>query len=149
VPSFQRGRTALVIAVAASAAAVAGCGSGDDSDSSADEYRQAANAICAETQMQEEAAYGEMIDTLDEIRQAVPIASQEIDELRALSPPADLRAAHEEILALLDEAEGLIKGALAQIDAGRDPATAFGAIETSSRARLRAGKGHPLQTGVF
>jgi hypothetical protein len=98
------GRLCGVLAVTALVIAPTGCGGSDDSSLSADEYRSQLDGAC-------ETLFGEIADlsnpdlSADEAQQRADAANDAFDEtLAGLKPPDELADAHEELVALGDEA---------------------------------------------
>ena len=126
---MSRGRSpalaAALIAAALLAAAMAGCGSGDGDDrldsaelaSRADELCRSGQQRFAAIQKTEPASPREAARQTEEL---VGVAGAELDELRALRPPDELRSAYDSYLAARAAAlELLEKGRDAAAD--RDP----------------------------
>lgn len=125
---------AFVLAVLA--VALTGCGgNGDGERLSADEFRQRANAICAE--------YDEKLSALGDpqspadipqyVEEAVPLIEQGLAELRAVNPPEELQDDYD---AMLDETAKAIPAArrLSEAAADQDAAAVQEAIEEGQRA---------------
>jgi hypothetical protein len=124
----RRRLTAGIIALGA-AAVIAGCGGGSDDDSSsAAEYREAADAICADSERQTDAVESPSDDPTEVaafLREGLTIERAALDRLRALDPPEELRADHEQAVALIDERLGVIEAATERIEGGEDPDAVF------------------------
>jgi len=91
--------TAALLALVASAAlATAGCGGGGGGGSgdrlTAAEFRQAADAICAEydQKIQDLGEPESLADLTDFIRRAIPIIEEGFNKLEELQPPEELEA---------------------------------------------------------
>jgi hypothetical protein len=88
--------------------ALAGCGGGSDDRLTKDEFLKQGNAICAKGDKQIETAAGKAFATPDNPTKAevvtfaktvvLPTVQDEVDELRALSPPKEDEARIDEIL---------------------------------------------------
>jgi hypothetical protein len=115
-----RGVLALVAVLAA------GCAGGGD-DATRAEWAEEANAICRANADLPDGPATEGDDAADRafLRDAIPIAREELADLRALDEPADDAARIEQMYAAIDEAIG----ALAEIADGGD------AMVAGARAR--------------
>jgi hypothetical protein len=110
------------LAAVGAAALIAGCGGGSDT-SSADDFRAQADEVCADA--------NERIGTLTEpgppaevlpyLQAGLPIQAEELERIRALDPPEDLRADFEEATDLLQQRQDAIQQAADRIEAGEDP----------------------------
>ncbi len=125
-------RVAGIIAVGGAAALIAaGCGGGGDNGDSLSnaEYIEQADAICA--------AFERQLDAIDEptsdagfvpfLRAVLPIIRAQIDELRALNPPADIEGQVNEALDLLDEQAEISEEAINRVEDGGEDAEAVAA----------------------
>jgi hypothetical protein len=121
VPLVHR-RPLVALAALGAAALVAGCGGGD-STLSADEFRERADAVCADA--------GERLDALTEptageevlpyLETGLPIQAEELERIRELEPPDELQAAFDEALELNQQRQDLIRQAADRIEGGEDP----------------------------
>jgi len=104
-------------------ALIAGCGGGGDSDSlSADEFRTQADAVCADTDRQidglTEPTSGDQV--LAFLRAGLPIQQAQLDRLKALKAPDELKADFDSALGLLEQQSTAIDSAADRIEAGED-----------------------------
>lgn len=123
MPQLRRRPLAGALAVGV-VALIAGCGGGDDPDAlSAEEYRRQADQICLTSNRGTDAlAEPESADQVLAFLQAgLPIQQEELEGLRALEPPDELRADHDRIVSLLQERQDLIRGVADDIEGGADP----------------------------
>ena len=114
------GRQAVVLAIAA--LVLAGCEIGDEGTSEQERFTQQADAVCLryaqriggiprpQTFLRDFAVY---------MRRAVPLARQENQELRGLTPPDDAADDYRRMLALLDEQLDLAQRAGEEAYVGR------------------------------
>ena len=90
---------------------VAGCGGGDG-QLSAEEYQEQGNAICTKYEGEIDAVPAPSGDDPQQLTayldKTIPLAEQQIADLRALEPPEDDQKTHDKMLA---EADGLLGSA--------------------------------------
>jgi hypothetical protein len=122
MPSLRRPIAGL--AAVGAAALIAGCGGGSDT-SSADDFRAQADEICADAneRIGTLTAPGPAAEVLPYLRAGLPIQAEELERIRALDPPEDLRADFEEATDLLQQRQDAIEQAADRIEAGEDPET--------------------------
>jgi len=130
--SLVRTRPFAGLATLGAVAFIAGCGGGGSDTLSADEFRQQADAICAEANTR--------IDALTEpsasdqilgfFQSALTIQQEQIQKLKDLEPPDDLAPTFDEATGLLDQQVTKITGAIDDMEAGQDPATVVAAAQT-------------------
>jgi hypothetical protein len=132
--SLVRSRPLAALAVLGAAAAIAGCGGGDDDSGalSADEFRQQADAICADANTR--------IDALDEptgadqvlgfLQSGLTVQKEQLEKLKALEPPDDLAGTFNEATDLLDQQTAAIQGATDRIAGGEDPEAVIGEVDS-------------------
>lgn len=122
MPSLRRPIAGL--AAVGAAALIAGCGGGSDT-SSADDFRAQADEICADANERIGALTepGPAAEVLPYLRAGLPIQAEELERIRALDPPEDLRADFEEATDLLQQRQDAIEQAADRIEAGEDPET--------------------------
>jgi hypothetical protein len=111
------------LAVACLGLVLAGCQIGDDGSSEDEAFIAKADAVCQryaqriggipppQTFLRDFAVY---------LRRAVPLARQENQELRALTPPGDLEQDYRRMLSLLDRQLDVVERAGEQAYAGRE-----------------------------
>jgi hypothetical protein len=114
-------RSLAGLATLGAVAFIAGCGGGSDS-LSAEEFRSQADAICADTDRQ--------IDGLTEptsgaqvlafLRAGLPIQEAQLEKLRDLEPPEELKADFDEAMGLLEQQTTAIDAAADRIEGGED-----------------------------
>ena len=113
----MRARRAL--AVVGAAVALAGCGS--SGAMSAADYRSAATRICVDANRR--AAALPRPNNLSALRDyldgTLAIVQSDTDKLRALRPPADLKAGHEAALRAQDAAIRSLRALLKRLETGR------------------------------
>lgn len=132
--SLVRSRPLAALAVLGAAAAIAGCGGGDDDSGalSAEEFRQQADAICADANTR--------IDALDEptgadqvlgfLQSGLTVQKEQLEKLKALEPPDDLAGTFTEATDLLDQQTAAIQGATDRIAGGEDPEAVIGEVDS-------------------
>jgi hypothetical protein len=118
----------LLQRVALGAIALAACagGCGDD-EPPADQYRDDANALCAEARRDADAL--SQPRTPDEVepylREALALNREYDERFRDLDPPEELRDQHDEAVRLSGEGERLIEDIADDLAAGDPPAEVF------------------------
>ena len=127
------------LAAVGAAALIAGCGGGSDT-SSADDFRAQADEICADAneRIGTLTAPGPAAEVLPYLRAGLPIQAEELERIRALDPPEDLRADFEEATDLLQQRQDAIGQAADRIEAGEDPEAVIRDVGPEI-ARLREG----------
>jgi hypothetical protein len=141
-----RPRPIAGLAVLGAVALIAGCGGGSDS-LSADEFREQADAICADADerlgaLTEPAAVDEILPFL---RAGLPIQAEELARIDELDPPEELQAAFDEARELNQQRQELIQQAADRIEAGEDPETVITEVDPEierlqEEARAKAGE---------
>ena len=113
------------IAVLGAAAVIAGCGGGSSDSSSADDFRQQADQICADANDRLAAVPAPQTNAqiLDALQAGLPIQADELAQLKALDPPADLQADFDQAVDLLQQRQDAIQAAADKIANGDDAAT--------------------------
>lgn len=140
---------ALITALTALAVAgtLAACG-GDDR-LSAEEYRAEAVKICQQADRATEAVEQPTKATPKAIsayfRTLLAPNEKATRQFGELSPPEDLQEAHDEVLAVNREGAKVVRGVIAKVDGGEDPATVLQAATSelealNARARKAAGE---------
>lgn len=102
---------------------VAGCGDEQSARLSPVDYRERADAICADADaalsaIGEPSTAGELEAFL---RDGLEIGRHELAALRALDPPSAQADDHTAALGLIERQLGVVQGALARFDGGEDP----------------------------
>jgi hypothetical protein len=119
-------RAALLTFVASASLAGAGCGGGGGGGSgdrlTAAEFRQAADAICAEydQKIQDLGEPESLEDLTDFIGRAIPIIEEGFNELEELQPPEELEADWDRAMEVNAENLQLTKDLQAAAEAGND-----------------------------
>jgi hypothetical protein len=117
----RMGRQAVAVAIAV--LVLAGCEIGDEGTGEREQFAQRADAVCLR--------YAQRIGGIPRpqpflrdfavyMRRAVPLARQQNQELRALTPPDDVAEDYRRMLALLDEQLDLARIAGQEAYAGRE-----------------------------
>ncbi|WP_217912806.1 hypothetical protein [Miltoncostaea marina] len=123
--AIRRRPLAGLVAVAAAAAVIAGCGDDGGSGLSADEFRERADAICADAERQldglEEPTSAEGL--LPFLRSGLEIQNTQLEALKGLEPPEDLKGTFDEAVALLEDQQDEITATADRIEAGEDAET--------------------------
>jgi hypothetical protein len=133
------------IAVAGAVALTAGCGGSGSSSSttagasstgapSADAFRSQADAVCrdANTQLNALTAPSDSssaADVASYLHRGLTISGDELDRLRAITPPADLKDDYDSALDLLSRRDAQLKTAADKIAGGADANTVIGAAD--------------------
>jgi hypothetical protein len=119
MPSLRRPIAGL--AAVGAAALIAGCGGGSDTSSA--DVRAQADEICADANERIGALTepGPAAEVLPYLRAVLPIQAEELERIRALDQPEDLRADFEEATDLLQQRQDAIEQAADRIEAGEDP----------------------------
>jgi soluble cytochrome b562 len=129
MPSLPR-RTLGGLAALGAVALIAGCGGGSDS-LSAEEFRSQADAVCADAERQiddlTEPRSGEQV--LAFLRAGLPIQEAQLERLREIEPPDDLRSDYDEGMDLLEQQIAAIDAAADRIEAGEDPEAVLGEVD--------------------
>jgi hypothetical protein len=133
-------RTRLTIALLAllgvAALSAAGCGGGDGGARlSQSEFQSQANAICAKYQkqldaLQEPQSLDEIPDLVD---QALAVIDQEIEEIEALNPPAELQDDFDRMIQQADETKKAA-GDLSEAAKANDQAAVQKALDEGNAA---------------
>jgi len=151
--SIRRRSIAAALA-AASILVAAGCGGSKTSDKpvtqttaalSADQFRQQADAICADIDTKVD-ALGEPTseaDIVSYLEKGLAVQNEQLTRLRALTPPADLKAAYDEALGLLQQQTDTITQAKERISGGESATTVLAELspkldELESQAKQKA-----------
>lgn len=117
-----RNRLVTLVVLALGGLTAAGCGGGGGL--SEEEYREQANAICAESE--EEVLELEQPETPDDLgpflQESVEVASEQQEDFEDLEPPDELAEAHDEAVELGDEQEELIEELADEVEESDDPA---------------------------
>jgi len=145
-PSIRRFLLTLAL-LAVPAVAAAGCGGGSSSKAtglSAAEWRQQADAICADidTRQNAIAAPASAADVQKYLETILPLGKEQASRLKALAPPAELQSLQTQALANQEEAVSVVEQAIARIKGGEDPATVINGL-TADVDRI-TGKGKEL-----
>jgi len=135
-------RTPLTLVLCSVAVAIAACGD-DTDDVNADELVSRGDEICSEgrerfAEIQEEAPQS-ADEALEQTEELVEASSDELDELRRLRPPEELRDRYERYLTARSDALALLergRDAAADGDAGAY-ADAQTELEAGRKARAR------------
>ena len=135
---FVRHRIVAGLLAAAALGFAAGCSTDSDdpqatgtstspaapSTPTAAEYRQAANAVCVETEQGiselDNPPNATAEQTADILEDGLEIQQEGIDKLKALEPPANLQARHERAVRLVEQRQALTQQLLERIRDGED-----------------------------
>jgi hypothetical protein len=139
-------RPLICLAAVGAAALIAGCGGGSDAPS-VDEFREQADAVCADANQRLDAltepASG--AEVLPFLQAGLPIQAQQLERIRELTPPDELQASFDEATDLLQQRQDLIQDAADRIAAGEDPEAVIAEIDpevtrlqAEARAKARA-----------
>ena len=120
---LARRRPLAGLAVLGAAALIAGCGGGGSDSLSADEFREQADAICADG---DEATDALTAPTTPEqilpfLQTGLPISDEQRERIAALDPPDELQATFDEAQELNQQRRDLVQQAVDRIEAGEDP----------------------------
>lgn len=145
-----RRRPLAGIAALAAAAALAGCGGGGSDSLGADEFREQADAICADSD--------ERIATLTEptaadqilpfLQAGLPIQADELERFGDLEPPEELRAGAGEIQELNQQRQDLIQQAADRIEGGEDPEAVIAEVNPEIDALQAQARGTAGELGL-
>jgi hypothetical protein len=135
---LARTRPIAGLAVIGAAALIAGCGGGDSDAPSAEEFRQQADAICADANarlgaLEEPASAAEILPYL---QAGLPIQEDEIARIRELEAPEDLQPTLDGAADLLQQRQEAIQAAADRIAGGEDPAAVIDEVDPEIQ-RLR------------
>ncbi len=124
-------RPLACLAAAGVVAVIAGCGGGGSDGLSADEFREQADAVCADANarldaLTEPASGAEVLPFL---QSGLPIQAEQLDRIRELEPPEDLQPAVDEATELLQQRQDAIQDAADRIAAGEDPEAVIAEID--------------------
>jgi hypothetical protein len=141
IPALSRTRAlSASIAVAGALALAAGCGGSGSSSSttggasSADAFRSEADAICkdANTKLNALTAPSDSstsAEVASYLRKGLAISGDELDKLRGLTPPADLKGDYDSALDLLRQRDAALEQAAGKIAGGADANTVIGSAD--------------------
>jgi hypothetical protein len=138
--SVLRRRPLAGLAVVGAAALIAGCGGGSDS-LSADEFRERADAICADADRELdplEPASNSSEDFVTFLTSGLQIQQSQIDRLKDLDPPSDLEGTWNEAIDLLEQRQAALQEATDKIAAGESPQAVLGDDAELDRLRDEA-----------
>lgn len=134
MPLIRR-RPLAGLAALGAVALIAGCGGGSDT-LSADDFREQADAICADANREIEGLTEPTSadEFLPFLRSGLEIQTAQTEKLKALEPPSDLEAPFNEAVELIEQKNAAIEGAADRIEAGEDPETVVTAIDADIEA---------------
>ena len=144
--TLVRRRPLAGLAVLGAAALIAGCGGGGSDSLSADEFREQADAICAEGDEATDALTTPTTadQVLPFLQTGLPISDEQRDRIAELDPPDDLQATFDEAQDLNQQRRDLLQQAVDRIEAGEDPEAVLRELEPEldrlqeeSRAKAR------------
>lgn len=119
--SVVRRRPLAGLAVVGAAALIAGCGGGSDS-LSAEEFREQADAICADANREldglTEPAGFDSEQVLPFLTSGLQIQEEQLDRLRGIDPPSELEDTWNEAIDLLEQRQAALQEAADKIAAG-------------------------------
>ena len=123
------------LGVAGVALSVAACGGGSSSALSAADLRTQADAICKKADQDIEALGSP--NSVDDLKSFVPKAlaagKTQIDSLKALKAPSELKGDWDSALSLLDKQYAALSAAGVKIAAGEDPVATITAAQAASK----------------
>ncbi len=146
---LARRRPLAGLAALGAAALIAGCGGGSGS-LSADEFREQADAICADADerletLTEPTAAGEILPFL---RAGLPIQAEELGRIEELDPPDELQAAVDEAGELNQQRQELIQRGRRPHRGRRGPPGGHRRGDAGDRAPAGGGAGEGAGTGA-
>jgi hypothetical protein len=127
-----RSRPFAGLATLGAVALIAGCGGGGSGTLSADEFRQQADAICADANTRIAALTEPSADDqiLGFLQAGLPIQQEQLQKLKDLEPPDDLAGTFDEATGLLDQQLAAVASAADRIGGGGDPAAVVAEAQT-------------------
>jgi hypothetical protein len=130
--SLVRTRSFAGLATLGAVALIAGCGGGGSDSLSADEFRQQADAICADANTKIEALTEPSANdqVLGFFQSGLQIYQEQIEDLKALEPPDELAPTFNEATGLLDQQLAKITAAVDKMESGEDPTATVAALQT-------------------
>jgi hypothetical protein len=125
-----RRRPLAAVAAPGVAATVAGCGGGGPDRLGAAEFRERADAVCADADDRFEALTRPVAgaEFLPFLRAALPIGDEELQRLGELEPPEDMEAAFDEARGRIAQSQERIAQAAERIEAGEEPEVVIGEV---------------------
>lgn len=154
-PSIRRFLLTLAL-LAVPALAAAGCG--DDSSSTttaaagltADQWRQQADAICADIDTRTNAVADPAGPTGVQayLEAILPLGREQVTRLKALAPPAELQSIQSQAIANQEEAVSVVEQAIARIKGGEDPNTVISELTAEVQRITTKGKELAQQAGL-
>jgi hypothetical protein len=149
-----RRRTLAGIAAAAALALAAGCGGDDSSDAttavSAEAFRSTVSAICTDFdgRIGAVAAPQGPSDVLRYFEATIPLAEEQLTELKAVAVPSELQAGYAEAMTLLDRQLTLIRDARERIAGGEDGETVVNDVDPDIRRVITEADAKAVDLGV-